>query len=291
MIERNRAVIDGAIVIAREAGADAILLAASLPEETAYLRERVGDELRVLAAGAAGEPAFTVRDGDLLVLPEVRMRRRGRAKIALLEGLSSGFLMPGQRVVVISGSTVNQESRLDTVAVMELRQDSDRADPADSAISLLREAADPAVFDAILRLCVALGHEGKEGKAVGLLVTLGDHGEVLARSQQLVLNPFAGHSEDERCVLFPSARRAIREFSGVDGAFVIRADGVIVASGRYLLELAPEPAVPSGLGARHRAAAGITAASRTIAFAVSESSGDTRVFGGGRLLMTIEAGD
>ena len=290
MIERNRAVIDGAIVIAREAAADAILLAASLPEETAYLREQVGDERRVVASGTAREPAFTVRDGDLLLLHEVRMRRRGRAKIALLEGLSSGFLLPGQRVVVISGSTVDHESKLDTVAVMELRQDG-AGDPADSALDLLREAADPAVFDALLRLCVALGHEGKEGKAVGLLVTLGDHQQVLARSQQLVLNPFSGHGDDDRCILFPSARRAIREFSGMDGAFVVRSDGVIVAGGRYLLEVAAESAVPSGLGARHRAAAGISAATRTLAFAVSESSGDTRLFGGGRLLMTIEAGD
>ncbi|MGH7505877.1 MAG: DNA integrity scanning protein DisA nucleotide-binding domain protein, partial [Longimicrobiales bacterium] len=214
-----------------------------------------------------------------------------RAKVALLEGLASGFLVPGQRVVVLSGSTVNEESKLDTVAVIELWHDGDPTDPADSALTLLREAADPAVFDSILRLCVELGHDGKEGKAVGLLVTLGDHEEVLGRSQQLVLNPFSGHGETERCVLFPSARRAIREFSGMDGAFVVRGDGVVVAGGRYLLELASEAAVPSGFGARHRAAAGISAATRAIAFAVSESTGDTRVFGGGRLLMTIEGGD
>jgi diadenylate cyclase len=49
--------------------------------------------------------------------------------------------------------------------------------------------------------------------------------------------------------------------------------------------------VPSGLGARHRAAAGITSTTRCIAFCFSESSGDTRVFAGGRLLMTIERSD
>jgi diadenylate cyclase len=289
MLDRNRAVIDGAVVLAREIAADAILLAAALPEEAIYLRARVGEDRRVLAASATGETPFVVREDGLLVLPEIRMRRRGRAKVALLEGLAAGFLLPGQRVVVISGNTVDDAARLDTVAVVELGEE-DGADE-DTPLALLREAGDPAVFDAILRLCVELGHEGKEGKPVGLLVTLGDVDEVLVRSEQLVLNPFAGHAEQERCVLFPSARRAIREFSGMDGAFVVRGDGTIIAGGRYLLELAAESAVPSGLGTRHRAAAGISAATRCIAFAVSESSGDARVFGGGRLLLTIEGGD
>jgi DNA integrity scanning protein DisA with diadenylate cyclase activity len=106
-----------------------------------------------------------------------------------------------------------------------------------------------------------------------------------------VLNPFEGHSDDDRCILLPAARRALSEFSGMDGAFVIRRDGVIMAAGRYLQEMAPQHAVPSGLGARHSAAAGITSATRCVAFAVSESTGDTRVFGGGRLLMTIEKND
>jgi DNA integrity scanning protein DisA with diadenylate cyclase activity len=155
----------------------------------------------------------------------------------------------------------------------------------------LREIADPAAFDAVLNLCVELGRAGKEGKSVGLLITLGDHEAVLNSSQPLVLNPFEGHPEDQRSILSVSARRAMVEFSGMDGAFVLRSDGVIMAAGRYLEEVAPEQAVPSGLGARHRAAAGITNATRCVAIVVSESTGDTRVFGGGRLLMTIEKND
>jgi DNA integrity scanning protein DisA with diadenylate cyclase activity len=124
-----------------------------------------------------------------------------------------------------------------------------------------------------------------------LLITLGDADAVLEASHQLVINPFEGHPEHERCLLFPATRRAVREFSGMDGAFVVRNDGIIIAAGRYLQELAPEHLVPSGLGARHRAAAGITASTRCIAFVVSETTGDTRVFGGGRLLMTIERSD
>jgi DNA integrity scanning protein DisA with diadenylate cyclase activity len=220
------------------------------------------------------------------------LRRRGRAKIALLEGLAAGYLEPGERVVVISGNENDGSCELDTVAVVELNEEEDILGLEENApLSILRDIADPATFDAVLGICVELGREGREGKSVGLLITLGDDAAVMEHSHQLVLNPFEGHLDDDRCILLPAARRALSEFSGMDGAFVIRRDGVIMAGGRYLQEMAAEHAVPSGLGARHSAAAGITAATRCVAFAVSESTGDTRVFGGGRLLMTIEKND
>ncbi|HEY0305677.1 MAG TPA: diadenylate cyclase [Longimicrobiales bacterium] len=290
MLEKNKAIIEGAIHIARRTGARAVILAASLPEERAQLQRELGEGARVFITHAG--PATAARDGEVLILPEVRLRRRGRAKIALLEGLAAGYLEPGERVVVISGNESEAGCELDTVAVVELDEEEDFLDlEEDAPLALLRDVADPATFDAVLGICVELGREGREGKSVGLLITLGDDEGVLEHSHQLVLNPFEGHSDDDRCVLLPAARRALSEFSGMDGAFVIRRDGVIMAAGRYLQEMAAEHAVPSGLGARHSAAAGITAATRCVAFAVSESTGDTRVFGGGRLLMTIEKND
>lgn len=292
MLSKNRAIIEGAAHIARETGADAVILAAALREEKEYLERALGASHPIIAAGGANALRGAIADGEILALPEVRLRRRGRAKIALLEGLAAGYLQAGQRVIVISGDASNGQCELDTIAVIELTDEEEfLGAQEDAPLSILRDIADPATFDAVLGLCVELGHEGKEGKRVGLLVTLGDSDNVMALSHQLVLNPFEGHAEAERCVLYPAAKRAIREFSGMDGAIVIRSDGIIVAAGRYLQDLAPEGTVPSGLGARHRAAAGITSNTRCIAFAVSETTGDTRVFGGGRLLMTIERGD
>lgn len=290
MLDKNKAIIEGAIHLAQQLNARAVILAASLPEERALLQSSLGAEVRVLTTHAGATAA--VREREVLILPEVRLRRRGRAKIALLEGLAAGYLEPGERVVVISGNETSTTCELDTVAVVELDEEEDYLDLEENApLAMLRDVADPATFDAVLGLCVELGRVGKEGKAVGLLITLGDDSSVLDHSHQLVLNPFEGHPEDDRCVLLPAARRALTEFSGMDGAFVIRRDGVIMAAGRYLQEMAEESAVPSGLGARHSAAAGITAATNCVAFAVSESTGDTRVFGSGRLLMTIEKND
>lgn len=291
MRDKNRAVIESAIVMARAASAEAVVLAAALPQEAGLLRAGLGDEYRVIVTSGEGASHIS-RDGDLLALPEVRLRRRGRAKIALLEGLAAGLLNPGERVVVISGSTYGDRYELDTVAIVELSADAGYLGTgSNEPLEALSRVADPAVFDAVLGLCVELGHGGREGKAVGLLVTLGDHETVLAHSHPIVLNPFEGHAERLRFILTPQAKRAVREFSGIDGAFIIRSDGIIEAAGRYLHPLAPADAVPAGLGARHRAAAGITGLTDCIAFAVSESNGDTRVFVGGHLLMTIEGSD
>lgn len=292
MLEKNRAIVEGAAVVARESEADAVLLAGILPEERAYLNALLGSRHRVLPPGNPADEAGSVRDHEVLVLPQVRLRRRGRAKVALLESLAAGLLQPGERVVVLSGNLVMGEYELDTIAVIDLGADAQYLSGEPGApLALLRQVADPAVFDALLTLCVEIGHEGKEGKAVGMIATLGDAEAVLSHSHALVLNPFEGHPESDRSILVPAARRALREFSGVDGAFVLTADGVVVAAGRYLQDQAPPAAVPAGLGARHRAAAGISATTRCIAFCVSESSGDTRVFGGGRLIMTIERTD
>lgn len=287
---RNRAILEGAIVVAEQARADAIILAAALPEEARFLRESIGDGRRVIAAapGARAHPG----QGDVLSLPEIKLRRRGRAKIALLEGLAAGLLHEDERVVIVSGNGDSGDFELDTVALVDIRTDEDYLNgQRDAPLSALQRVSDPAAFDAVLNLCVEAGHTGREGKPIGLLATLGDHEEVLARSRPIVLNPFEGHPEEARSILNPNARRALIEFSGMDGAFVIRDDGVIIAAGRYLQHLAPTGEIPPGLGARHRAAAGITAATRCVAFVVSETTGDTRVFGGGRILMTIERSD
>jgi diadenylate cyclase len=291
LLEKNRGLIDGAVVVARQTGAAAVILAGWLPEERRYLERQLGN-LRVLSAAHPLADGVRLEDSEVLVLPQVRLRRRGRAKVALLEALAAGMLHPGERVVVVSGDTAEGECVLDTIAVVDLNSDEHYLDgEAGAPLSRLHEVADPATFDALLTLCVDIGHEGREGKPVGLLVTLGDETAVLDRSHPLVLNPFEGHQESQRYIMAPSARRALREFSGMDGAFVLRSDGVIVAGGRYLRDAGSDAAVPSGLGARHRAAAAITASTSCIAFCVSESSGDTRVFAGGRLLMTIERND
>jgi len=137
----------------------------------------------------------------------------------------------------------------------------------------------------ILKLAIELAREGREGKPVGTLFVVGDTDTVMHHSRPAVLNPFEGHPEKDRNVLDESLWETAKEFAQIDGAFVVRGDGVVVAAGRYV-DTEGKVDVQPGLGGRHIAAASITRISKALAVVVS-SSGTIRVFKGGRVIMVV----
>jgi DNA integrity scanning protein DisA with diadenylate cyclase activity len=140
----------------------------------------------------------------------------------------------------------------------------------------------------MLTLAGELGAEGREGRPVGTLFVLGDSDHVLDQSRQLVINPFFGYPEAERNVLDPHLEETIKEFSAIDGAFVVRGDGVILSAGRYLSPAAkPEEPLSQGLGTRHEAAASITVTTDALALCISQSTGTVSIYRRGRLMTDI----
>jgi diadenylate cyclase len=117
---------------------------------------------------------------------------------------------------------------------------------------------------------------------------LGDSEKVLEQTKSLVLNPFFGYPEETRNILDVRLEETIKEFAGVDGAFIIRGDGVIMSACAHLVSSLPLPNVPKGLGTRHASAAGITNSSSAISFCVSQSTGNLTVFKSGRLIAQIK---
>jgi diadenylate cyclase len=53
---------------------------------------------------------------------------------------------------------------------------------------------DPGVLEPLIGLAVEIAHEGREGRRVGTLFTLGDENAVLAKSRPLILDPYVGAS-------------------------------------------------------------------------------------------------
>ena len=153
--------------------------------------------------------------------------------------------------------------------------------------AFLPEDVLPEVFERTLTLATQLAAEGREGRRVGALFVLGDSERVLAHSRRLILNPFKGYPESGRNLLDPDLEETIKEFSALDGAFVVRGDGVVLTAGTQLLPTAPHASLPSGLGTRHAAAAGITASTEAVALCVSQSTGAVTVFKSGKLVTDI----
>ncbi len=144
------------------------------------------------------------------------------------------------------------------------------------------------VLKAVFHLALSISNKGREGRRIGTAFVVGDVEEVMRRSYQLIINPFEGQPEDVRDVKNPENWESIRELAQLDGVFIVGADGIIRAGGRYLSVSGKEVRVKKGLGSRHVACAAITRETQAIAITVSESGGTIRIYKDGEELIEIE---
>src|SRR3954454_25380924 len=218
----------------------------------------------------------------VLPLPEYDLGRPEELKIALVSGIARGIYKEGDVVVsLLSGKPASMPDSILVVTVGE--------EDNDGSFGFLQaEGVSAGVMDALIDLAVSIGVEGWEGRPVGALFVVGDSNTVMEKSRQLTLNPFQGYSEDEKNIMNPDVRHALHAFAVLDGAFIVREDGVVVAAGRYLnFDEADEVDLPLGLGARHMAAAGISRDTEAIAIVVSQTSGSVRVFKRGKAALEL----
>jgi len=143
------------------------------------------------------------------------------------------------------------------------------------------------VFEAAYDIAQEIAREGREGNAVGTAFLLGDAGNVLAKSSQLILNPFAGHRPELRLITDNGLKETIKELAQLDGAFVISGRGIVEAAGRYITIDTSAANVPQGLGTRHASIAAITQATNAVGIVVSQSGGRISVFKQGRIVKVV----
>jgi DNA integrity scanning protein DisA with diadenylate cyclase activity len=145
---------------------------------------------------------------------------------------------------------------------------------------------DPDVVQSLIGLAVEIAREGREGRRIGTLFTLGDANAVLARSRSLILDPLSGHPESSLHVSNLNLRGTIKELAQLDGGFVVSREGIFLSACRYLDPVAAQVDVPLGLGSRHIAAANMSAVTGAVGIVVSESS-VVRLFCHGHLVGEI----
>ncbi|OGV98300.1 MAG: hypothetical protein A3I04_07990 [Nitrospinae bacterium RIFCSPLOWO2_02_FULL_39_110] len=223
-------------------------------------------------------------DRNIIDIPNVEFSRIGLIKIAVMKGLSSGLVKDGDKIVCVAGT--RKIGSFDSIVVVDIGKEFEIL--TSSSVPDIAENLKPEVFEVVLNLSLELAGQGREGKPVGTIFVIGDHEKVLQLSRQMIINPFQGYPEEERNIMDPALRETIREFSALDGAFVIREDGVVMAAGRHLSAALEKEDFPHGLGSRHVAAAGITSVTDAMAIVISESTGDVRIFKKGNIFMEIE---
>ena len=148
------------------------------------------------------------------------------------------------------------------------------------------QAHRPDVCERIIEIAVEIAREGREGRRIGTLFTVGDAENVLAHSRPLILDPIALHAPHARSIWSENLRGTLKELAQLDGAFVFDDEGCLVAGCRYLDAKASDVELPLGLGSRHLAAASITTVTRAVGIVVSESA-IVRIFQGGTMIGDI----
>ena len=275
-----------ALGVAKEISARAILLLADAMQQDEELQQLVHSvrfrtvlitRSRHLASVAA------CRECTVVTVPDIHMTRTGQIKVALLICLAKGILDRGDRVVCLTG--IDGTGIIDTFMVLNLGTEPELLSASDMVT--LSGPFKAEVFERTLGLATQLAVEGREGRPVGTIFVLGDADRVLQQSRSLVLNPFHGYPEGCRNILDLALEETVKEFSAIDGAFIIRDDGVILAAGVQLLPSTPAAPLPHGLGTRHSAAAGVTASSGAVAVCISQSTGTVTVFKSGETVAEI----
>lgn len=221
---------------------------------------------------------------QIIIIPKLMLGRIGMIKVAVILAISAKLVEQDDTIVFLGGRA--EPGLLDILLTFKIGGESEIITGTDFAD--IPETVKPAIFEHALNLAMELANKGREGKPIGTIFVLGDEEKVMQLSKQMIMNPFKGYEEEERNLLNPSLKETIREFSALDGAFVVSGEGEVITAGRYLGAATDESEIPRGLGARHIAAAGITALTNAIAIVISESTGDVRIFRNGKVIMEIE---
>ncbi|MDC4223899.1 MAG: diadenylate cyclase [Candidatus Manganitrophus sp.] len=283
--DMNDVFLAAASDVAAGVGAQAILLYADLLNDYGALKALSKERNLILVARGERTYHRARRYFEKVVrVPQVQLSRMGQMKLGVMMSLSAGLLQVGDRIVCLSG--VELFGALDSIVVLDIGKEFEILTSTDLT-DLSREIRYD-VFEAILSLSLELAYQGRAGKMVGAIFVLGDHERVLQLSRQMIINPFQGYPEEERNVGDPLLKETLKEFSAIDGAFVIREDGVVLSAGRHLDAAFEGRALLQGLGSRHLAAAGITAMTQALAVVVSESTGTVRIFKGGEVILELE---
>ncbi|MEZ6091048.1 MAG: DNA integrity scanning protein DisA nucleotide-binding domain protein [Pirellulaceae bacterium] len=283
-------VLGVAVTMAEALSGDAILILLDGSTDWKRLRlETKETKIPILVAADTAEDLEGASEFGLipLVLNKEKAPLLERLQQALLEAATDELIRTnGDVIAVYSGF---QQGRMDSISHLQLDERMRRLTVRD--LQRLESSVPLKTIKAVVDLAVQIGREGREGKAVGTLFVVGHSRRVLEHCSDGGLDPFRGASKKSRNLHDRRVQEDVKEIAQMDGAFIVSSDGNIERS-RQMLEVAHQDLTMSkGLGARHWAAAAISAKTKAVAVVVSQSTGTVRLYQNGELVMRIEPMD
>lgn len=277
--------ISAAIDIVKTISAQALLAYVNAIDDLEGLQRSLEPDTRLILVCQDDQEQERAKSisADILSVPAFDLTRMGQIKMATLIAFSQQLLKPDDRFVFLTGVA---GQGIDTIMSMQVGNEYELFHSVDQP--KLTEHIRRPVFERVLRITMELAHEGREGKPVGAIFVVGDHKEVQKYCAEGRINPFKGYAEKERNILDEMMGDSVKEIAKLDGAFIIKGNGVIIEGCAIVRAAMSTESVPQGWGARHVAAAAITECTKCIAFTLSESTGDVRIWRRGALVTEIE---
>src|SRR5260370_6582297 len=186
--------------------------------------------------------------------------------LALLEAVATERLQTGATVIALYNRIETEQEhpdQMDSVSVIHLGEHLERLSAQD--LRKLDTHVPLETLRAVVDLATAIGREGREGKPVGTMFVVGDTRKVLTLARPMNFNPFRGYSKEERDIRDPAVREQIKDIAQLEGALIIRRDGVAVSACMNIQATHHEITLSMGLRTRHAAAAALSKATRAIA--------------------------
>ena len=282
------AIIAAAAQVAKAVSARALFAYVNAVDDLAALQAAVKPPTKIVLVCRDAQDVHRAKlaDGgnaEAMTVPSLDLTRMGQIKMATLIAFSQGLLKTGDVFVFLSGVAGRG---IDTFVAMRVGDEYELFQSVGQP--KLTEHIRRPVFERVLRIALELAHEGREGKPVGALFVVGDHREVGKYCLEGRINPFKGYTEKERNILDDIMSDTVKEIAKLDGAFVVKGNGVIVAACVTLRPAIAGEQLPQGLGARHATAAAITTNTKSISITLSESTGVVRVWRRGAMITEIE---
>ena len=208
----------------------------------------MSDQIRVIAATTKRDTydALTQAGLETILLPLRAIDKYSQVRHVVSVALKSSRISVGDLIVCALGRDVYQEEG-DLVVLTDVEHSVENLSISD--FLKLTDAIQPKVLEIAIAIACKIGRAARRGTRLGAIFMLGDSVRVLEDSKQLIPNPFQGHDEASRRITNSDIHDAIVELAKLDGAFVIRGDGLIQTAGTFLTSPKIKISLPAGLGA------------------------------------------
>lgn len=277
----NLLITRSAAKIANVSGCNAILLQGDVFDEVPDMSKIFGAQKIVVMSERSALP---IPDSwNIINARSFSAERFSQLKSAVIIGMTRGVFNLSDKLCCVGG--IKDSNVVDSIVILDIAKN---FSDIFAQKNLIPESIKPEVLERVIDLATELSVEGREGKPVGCIFVLGNNDELKPHLKQLILNPFNGYKPEDRNILNPFMSETVKEYSLIDGAFIIDGSGIMLSAGTLIHTPDFKLQLPGGLGARHAAAYAISLMTDCVAIVVSSSTGYITMFRKGQSIPLYE---